>query len=66
MSRRILRNAARCRKCGIVIESKSVHDWRQCACGAIFVDGGQEYQRWGGEEADFEDLSEMEEVEDAP
>ena len=44
---RILKNAAECRLCGDVIESKSVHDFRICNCGAIFVDGGKEYLRSG-------------------
>jgi hypothetical protein len=40
-------NKAKCARCGTVIESKSVHDFQQCKCGAIFVDGGDEYQRCG-------------------
>lgn len=38
---------ARCRSCGDVIESVRRHDWVQCACGAIFVDGGFAYDRRG-------------------
>lgn len=53
----IIRNAARCKRCGDVIESKSRHDWKQCSCGAIFVDGGRDYLRHGGHPRDFEDLS---------
>ena len=54
----ILRNAARCRKCGDVIESKYRHDFQACKCGAIFVDGGHVYLRGGYKDAqDFEDLS---------
>jgi hypothetical protein len=54
----ITRNAARCRKCDTVIESRSVHDFVSCRCGAIFVDGGLEYGRSGGSPEDFESLSE--------
>lgn len=56
----IARNAARCRKCGDEIESRHRHDFVRCSCGAIYVDGGREYQRWGGWPEDFEDLSETE------
>ena len=63
--RKITRNALRCRHCGDVIESKSVHDFKQCSCGAIFVDGGCEYLRRGyktSPEEDFIDLSEYADV----
>jgi len=58
MSKRLIRNAARCRLCNTTVESKSVHDWRGCACGAMFVDGGREYARWGGNPDEVEDLCE--------
>lgn len=54
----LLVNRARCKRCGDVIESTSVHDFVTCSCGAIFVDGGNEYARRGGFPEDFEDLSE--------
>lgn len=57
--RKILRNAAQCLKCLDTIESKTVHNWVSCKCGAIFVDGGHEYQRWGGRPEDFKSLSEL-------
>ncbi len=57
--RTILKNAARCRLCKTEIESKHVHDWVACSCGAIFVDGGHDYQRWGGNRENFESLSEL-------
>ena len=44
----ILRNAAKCNKCGDVIQSISRHDFVECKCGSIFVDGGHEYMRAGG------------------
>ena len=61
---KIIKNAARCRKCGDVIESKHVHDFVWCKCGQIFVDGGHEYLRRGFKDSkdDFEDLSEFEEI----
>ncbi len=55
----ILTNKARCCKCGDTIESKHVHDFVACKCGAIFVDGGRDYLRRGGEPEDIEELSEV-------
>ena len=40
---RLVRNRAKCAQCLDVIESLHVHDWRQCACGTISVDGGLTY-----------------------
>lgn len=54
----IKRNAARCKKCGDVIESEHRRDFVSCKCGAIFVDGGHDYIRRGGEPKDIEELSE--------
>lgn len=57
----ILKNKAQCKKCEDIIESTHVHDFRRCSCGAIFVDGGREYLRRGGE---FEDIIELSEVDE--
>ena len=54
----IIRNAAKCLKCKDVIESKHVHDFKSCTCGAIFVDGGLDYIKRGGNPADMIDLTE--------
>jgi tRNA(Ile2) C34 agmatinyltransferase TiaS len=61
---RIIRNSAKCLKCGDEIESAHRHDFKSCKCGAISVDGGKDYIRrvWessSGERADsvFEDTS---------
>lgn len=53
----ILSNSARCAKCDDLIHSLHRWDFRQCKCGAIFVDGGYDYLRHGGDPADFIDLS---------
>jgi tRNA(Ile2) C34 agmatinyltransferase TiaS len=42
---KLMTNKAQCKLCGDVIESKHVHDFRQCKCGEIAVDGGLEYAR---------------------
>lgn len=54
----ILKNSIRCKKCGDIIESISVHDLVYCRCKAVFIDGGHLYQRVGYESKDLvEDLS---------
>ena len=62
---KIIKNMARCKNCGEIIESKTVHDWVCCSCfhenngqTGIFVDGGRSYLRRGGNPEYFEDLSE--------
>jgi hypothetical protein len=54
----ITRNAAQCAKCSTIIESKNRHDFVSCQCGSIFVDGGLEYVRRGGDLEDIIDLTE--------
>lgn len=44
---RLIRNSARCLKCGDEIVSTHRHDFRWCGCGSIFVDGGTDYIRRG-------------------
>ena len=61
---RIIRNAIRCKNCGDIIESKTVHDFKLCSCGSCAVDGGLDYLRRCGNLGDWEELSEMEKVED--
>jgi len=59
----VLKNKARCRKCGDVIESKYRHDFVTCTCGAISVDGGNAYWKRSGNLEDFEQIvEEMEET----
>ena len=58
--RKIIRNAAKCLKCNDVVESKHVHDFRFCKCQSIFVDGGKDYIRRGGNVSDMLDLTEYE------
>lgn len=58
----IIRNAARCRRCGSEIESQHRHDYVACSCGAIAVDGGREYIRRIGHRDDIQDLSEVEDA----
>lgn len=51
-------NKIKCKKCGDIIESINVHDFKWCSCGAVAVDvdGGREYLRRVGNEDNFEEL----------
>lgn len=62
-TRKIVRNMAKCRKCNTVAESKDRHHLSFCDCGSIFVDGGTDYLRRGGNLEDIEEMSESAEVE---
>jgi hypothetical protein len=42
----------KCLKCGNVIASYHRHDYKECSCGGCFVDGGDDYFRYGG--SDFQ------------
>jgi len=55
----IIHNRVRYKKCGEVIESFTVHDFKRCSCGSVAVDGGKSYLRRCGSREDFEDLSEF-------
>lgn len=56
---KIITNKIRCKKCGDIIESKHVHDFKMCKCGAVGVDGGHDYLRRLGNPDDWEGLSEV-------
>lgn len=56
----IIKNAIKCKICGDIIESTSVHDFKTCSCGACSVDGGHDYLRRCAKSRDvFIDLSEV-------
>lgn len=61
----IKRNAAQCLVCNVTIESKHRHDFVACKCydesggtKGIFLDGGKDYIRRGGDFTNAKDLSE--------
>lgn len=58
---KIVVNKIRCKFCGDIIESRSVHDFVQCRCGKCSTDGGQEYAQRSffteNPEDTYEDLS---------
>ena len=57
---KIIRNRAKCKLCGDIVESFSVHDYRECSCGNASVDGGRDYLKRSGNPEDMEDMSEIE------
>lgn len=57
----IITNKIKCKRCGNIIESSSVHDFKFCKCRAVAVDGGHDYLRRCGNREDWEELSEIEE-----
>lgn len=58
--KKLIRNRIKCKKCGEIIESKTVHDFVRCSCGAVATDGGLEYMHVSGNVDDWENLSEWE------
>lgn len=53
----IYRNSIRCNKCGDDIVSSYTHDFVECSCKAVFVDGGSSYRRIGGKPEDYTDTA---------
>ena len=64
----IHKNMIRCKHCGEILESYSIHDFKMCKCGACGVDGGHDYLRRTytskTSEEDFIELSETSETEE--
>ena len=59
MERKILRNRIKCKYCGDIIESISVHDFK-FSCSKVAVDGGKCYLKRTGSPNDCDELSEFE------
>ena len=57
MKKSKLVNSIKCKRCGQILISKSRHDYVECKCGAVAVDGGGEYLRRVGNPDDYEELS---------
>ena len=53
----IIENSVACMACGDKIFSAHRHDFVTCTCGAVSVDGGQEYLRRRGDFSNAMDLS---------
>lgn len=58
MEKQIILNRVQCRECGEVLTSYHRHDYKTCSCtNETMVDGGNEYQRYGGLNLDLVDIS---------
>jgi len=49
-------NTIKCKKCGDIITSNNLHDFKYCKCKSTFVDGGSWYGRYGSENLDDVEL----------
>lgn len=54
---KIRTNRIKCKKCGDIIESYDVHDFKWCSCKSVAVDGVREYLIRLGSPEDYEELS---------
>lgn len=55
-------NIAQCNLCKDFIISRHTHHYAECKCGAIFVDGGQDYERLGGDLENFRFFKDKDEL----
>lgn len=64
--RKIIKNAIKCNHCGDIIESKTRHQFVECSCKTVYVDGGLDYLRRGfkNSQDDYTELSEYEDIEE--
>ena len=54
---KIILNRVKCLKCGEIIFSMYVRDYKECKCGTVAVDGGISYLKRIGCFEDMEDMS---------
>ena len=43
--KKIIKNCIKCNYCGDIIISENRHDYKECNCGVVAVDGGTDYLR---------------------
>lgn len=55
---KIVCNKAQCKTCNDIIESKHKHDFINCRCGSLAVDGGKDYIKRSGIPGQCIELSE--------
>lgn len=63
MKQKLKRNRIRCKHCGDIIESKTIHDFQRCKCKSVGIDGGLDYPKRifsSNKEVDYDELSEYE------
>ncbi|NTV78930.1 MAG: hypothetical protein HGA25_07330 [Clostridiales bacterium] len=61
--KKIVKNCIMCNSCKEILISQSRHDYKECSCGTVAVDGGTDYLRRAYKNSleDYEELSEYEE-----
>ena len=58
MEKQIILNRVQCRECGEVLTSYNRHDYKTCGCeNETMIDGGTDYQRYGGKDLSLVDSS---------
>jgi len=58
MEIQIILNRVQCRECGEVLTSYNRHDYKTCGCeNETMIDGGTDYQRYGGKDLSLVDSS---------
>lgn len=58
MEKQIILNRVQCKNCGEVLTSYNRHDYKTCGCeNETMVDGGTDYQRYGGKDLSLVDSS---------
>lgn len=60
----IISNRIKCKHCGNVLESNNRYDFKLCSCGKVAIDGGHFYLKRSGNPDDWEELSEVIEIND--
>lgn len=57
-NKKIILNRIKCNHCGDIIISYSQHDYKNCKCGKVSIDGGLSYLKRSFQEAtDYEEMS---------
>jgi len=59
-------NKIKCLKCNDIIQSYYTHDFKKCSCGNIFIDGGNDYLRYGGKGMEDNSFEIIESTDDLP
>lgn len=64
MQIKIIKNRIKCKYCGDILESDNRYDFKFCSCSKVSIDGGHFYLKRSGNPNDWEELSEVIEIND--
>ena len=62
MQVKIIKNRIKCKHCVDILESKRRYEFKFCSCGKVSIDGGHFYLKRSGNPCDWEELSEIIEI----